>query len=193
MHTQLVLKIPIPSVSFTSKTVIITGASSGLGKEAAKHIVRLGAAKVILACRNTSKGNKAKLDIEVTQRCSPDTLEVWPVDIESPTSVKEFVDRVNKLPRVDVVINNAGLQTIKYQTAYGTERTIGVNVIGTFLLAIQLIPKLKETARTYGVSPQLTFVGSALYDVAKFPENHGGDIFGYFSDPSHVKMMDQNQ
>ncbi|KAH9210646.1 hypothetical protein DL95DRAFT_437522 [Leptodontidium sp. 2 PMI_412] len=193
MHTQFVLKIPKPSVSFASKTVIITGASSGLGKEAAKHIVRLGAARVILACRNISKGNEAKLEIEATQRCSPDILEVWPVDIESPPSVKEFVERVNKLPRVDVIINNAGMQTIKYQTAYGTGRTIGVNVIGTFLLALQLIPKLKETAKTYGVSPQLTFLGSALYDVAKLPENDGGDLFGYFSDPSHVKIMDQNQ
>jgi retinol dehydrogenase-12 len=92
IHTQFILKIPKPTASFSSKTVIITGASSGLGKEAAKHIVRLGASKVILGCRNTSKGKKAKLEIESSLRCNPDIIEVWEVDIESPPSVKEFVD-----------------------------------------------------------------------------------------------------
>jgi retinol dehydrogenase-12 len=191
IHTQLILKIPEPTTSFASKTVIITGASSGLGKEAAKHIVRLGASKVILGCRNTSKGNKAKLEIESSLRCSPGIIEVWEVDIESPPSVKEFVDQAKKLARLDVLINNAGIQTIKFQVAYGTERTIAVNVIGTFLLALQLIPKLKETAKSYGVTPHITFVSSALYDVAKYPEKHGDDIFAWFSDKTHVNMMDQ--
>jgi retinol dehydrogenase-12 len=191
IHTQLILTIPKPTTSFASKTVIITGASSGLGKEAAKHIVRLDASKVILACRNTSKGNKAKLEIESSLKCNSDIIEVWEVDIESPPSVKEFVDKANKLPRLDVVINNAGIQTIDFQVAHGTERTIAVNVIGTLLLALQLIPKLKETAKVYGVTPHLTFVGSALYDVAKYPEKHGDDIFAWFSDKTHVNTMDQ--
>jgi retinol dehydrogenase 12 len=193
IHTQLILKIPKPTASFSSKTVIITGGSSGLGKEAAKHIVRLGASKVILGCRNTSKGEKAKLEIDSSLRCNLDIVEVWKVDFESPPSVKEFVDRVNKLPRLDVLINNAGMQTIKYQVSYGTERTVAVNVIGTFLLALQLIPKLKETAKAYGNTPHMTFLGSALYDVAKYPEKHGDDIFAWFGDKAHVNMMDQNQ
>ena len=191
IHTQLVLKIPEPAASFVSKTVIITGASSGLGKEAAKHIVRLGASKVILGCRNTSKGNKTKLEIECSLGCSSGIIEVWEVDIESALSVKEFVDQANKLPRLDVLINNAGIQTMKFQVAYGTERTIAVNVIGTFLLALQLIPKLKETAKAHGVTPHMTFVGSALYDVAKYPESHGSDIFAWFGDKTNVNKMDQ--
>ncbi|KAK9326964.1 hypothetical protein V1520DRAFT_387841 [Lipomyces starkeyi] len=191
IHTQLILKIPKPTTSFASKIVIITGASSGLGKEAAKHIVRLGASKVILACRNTSKGNKTKAEIESSLRCGPDIIEVWQVDVESPPSVKEFVDRANKLPRLDVLINNAGMTTIKFQVAYGTERTMAVNVIGTYLLALQLIPKLKETAKAYGVTPHMTFVGSAMYDAAKYPEEHGDDIFDWLSDKSHVNTIDQ--
>ncbi len=193
IHTQFILKIPIPTTSFASKTVIITGASSGLGKETAKHIVCLGANKVILGCRNKSKGNKAKLEMESSLGCSPGIIEVWEVDIESPPSIKEFVDQANKLPRLDVLINNAGIQTIKFQVAYGTERTIAVNVIGTYLLALQLIPKLKETAKTYGVTPHMTFVGSALYDVARYPEKHGDDIFAWFGDETHMNMMAQNQ
>lgn len=188
LHTQLVLKIPVPSASFASKTVIVTGASSGLGKEAAQHIVRLGASKVILACRNTQKGEKAKREIESSLKCSTDILDVWQVDIESAQSIKAFVDRVNALSRLDVVINNAGLRASMFQTVYDTERTVAINVIGTFLLAFQLIPKLKETAKTYGVTPHLTFVGSALYDVAKYPENHGKDIFAWLNNEANVNM-----
>jgi retinol dehydrogenase 12 len=165
--------------------------SSGLGKEAAEHIVRLGASKVILGCRNTSKGDKAKLEIESSLRCSPDIIEVWEVDIESPLSVKKFVNRAKKLPRLDVLINNAGLQSMEFNVVYGTERTLAVNVIDTFLLALQLIPKLKETAKTYNVAPHMTFVGSALYDIAKYPEKHGDDIFAWFSDKAHRDVMNQ--
>jgi hypothetical protein len=96
LYTQLILRIPKPSTSFASKTVIITGASSGLGKEAAKHIICLGAEKLILGCRSISKGNKAKAEIESVTGCNPNTIEVWQVDIESPISVKDFVARATQ-------------------------------------------------------------------------------------------------
>jgi len=191
IHTQLILKIPIPTTSFSSKTVIITGASSGLGKEAAKHIVRLRASKVILGCRSIAKGKKVKFEIESSLNCSSSIIDVWEVDIESPSSVKQFVDNANNLPRLDVLINNAGIQTTKFQTSYGTERTLAINVIGTFLLALQLIPKLKETEKKFSVTPHMTFVGSALYDIAKYPEKHEADIFAWFGDKSHVNALDQ--
>lgn len=191
LHTQLIAKIPVPTSSFESKTVIITGSNTGLGKEAARHVARLGARKLIIACRSISKGNNAKLEIESSVQCKPDVIEVWELDIESPASVQKFVERANTLPRLDVLINNAGIQTINYQSVYGTERTLAVNNIGTFLLALQLIPKLKETAKNYGVTPHLTFTGSALYDVAKFPENYGENIFDWYADKSHSTGMNQ--
>lgn len=191
LHTQLFLTIHKPTASFASKTVIITGGNAGLGKEAAKHVIHLGASKVILGCRNTSTGDQAKLEIETAVKCSPDIIEVWGLDLESPPSIEAFVDRANKLLRLDVLINNAGMSTAKFQVVYGTERTIAVNVIGTFLLTLQLIPKLKETGKTYGNTPHITFVGSAMYDVAKYPEQHGDNIFTWFSDESHVDRVNQ--
>lgn len=191
LHTQLILRIPKPTASFASKTVIVTGGNTGLGKEAVKHIVRLGASKVIIGCRNTSKGNKAKIEIESSLKCTRDTIEVWEVDIESPPSVKAFVDKASALPRLDVLINNAGIQTMNFGVAYETERCVGVNMVGTFLLALQMIPKLKETAKTYGVNPHMTFVCSALYDVAKYPEKHGDDIFDWLGDKTHNEPMNQ--
>lgn len=191
LHTQLILQISKPTASFASKTVIITGASSGLGQEAAKHIARLGASKVILACRNTRKGNETKEQIEGALNCNKDILEVWPVNIESADSISHFVKRANNLPRLDVVINNAGLAAHEFQVVYGTERTIAVNVVGTFLLALQFLPKLKQTAKMYDSTPHMTFVGSALYDVAQYPENIKDDVFTYYCTKSHVKVMNQ--
>jgi retinol dehydrogenase 12 len=191
VRTQFLLKIPNPTVSFASKTVIVTGANGGLGKEAAKHIVRLGASTVILGCRNLSKGNAAKREIETVSGVGSSVLQVWELDIESPASIKQFVDRANALPRLDVLINNAGIQSQKFSVVYGTERTLAVNVIGTFLLALQLLPKLRETARNYQTTPHMTFVGSAMYDVAKWPNQHGDNIFAWFEDKTHFSAINQ--
>ncbi|EED14302.1 short-chain dehydrogenase, putative [Talaromyces stipitatus ATCC 10500] len=163
IHRQWVLNVPKPTASFASKVAIVTGGNSGLGKESVKHLVRLGASKVIIACRSKSKGEQAKLEILSALRCSADVLEA-------------FVERANKLDRLDVLLNNAGVSTVKYKLSYGTEQAVGVSVIGTILLAIQLVPKLKETARAFGVTPHMTFTQSALYRLAKYPENPGARL-----------------
>ncbi|KAK6083228.1 short-chain dehydrogenase [Seiridium cupressi] len=191
LHTQFILRIPLPSASFASKTVIVTGANGALGQEIVKHIVRLGASKVIFACRSQSRGEQAKLEIETLLSCSPGIIEVWEVDLESPPSIKSSVDRASTLSRLDVLINNAGIQSAASKTVLDTERTLAVNCIGTYLLALQLIPKLKETAHNNKDTPHMTFVGSALYDVANYPEEHGDDLFLWFKDESHVNRMNQ--
>ncbi|GAB1319361.1 Ketoreductase (KR) domain-containing protein [Madurella fahalii] len=200
-YTQFLLRIPKPTASFASKTVVITGANSGLGKETAKHIVRLGASKVILACRSQSRGDAAKAEIEsLFPRCTPGTIEAWPLDLESASSIAAFAQRAAKnLPRLDVVINNAGIHGMgsKFKLVYGTEHTLAVNVVGTFLLAIQLLPILRSTARKHGVDTHMTTVTSALYDAAKYPsppmplDKNGEDIFMWFAQEDRVNQMNQ--
>ena len=191
VHTQFVAKFPKPTADFISQTLIVTGANGGLGKEIVKHIIRLGANKVIFGCRSLSRGNEAKLDVEAVLKCDPAIIEVWELDLESPSSIKNFVTRANTLSRLDVLINNAGVRSLNFKVVYDTERTLGVNIIGTFLLALQMIPKLKETARKYGVTPHMTTVASALYDAAKYPEEHGDDVFAWYKDESHVNRLNQ--
>ncbi|MCJ1396311.1 hypothetical protein MMC18_009200 [Xylographa bjoerkii] len=188
LHAQLIAKIPKPTASFSSETVIITGANTGLGKEAARKIVALGASKVIIGCRDISKGKAAKLDIESSLSCSTSIIEVWRVDLSSYDSVREFAVRAKELPRLDVLLNNAGLMNLKFQLAEGTELNMTVNVISTFLLSLLLIPKLRETARTHGTTPHLTFVTSALYDVASFPPRQK-DIFAWQALEKNNSMM----
>ncbi|KAK0641735.1 hypothetical protein B0T16DRAFT_380711 [Cercophora newfieldiana] len=194
IYAQFIFHPPKPTTSFQSKTIIITGANGGLGKETAKHLVSLEATKVILACRSISNGNKAKSEIEsqLKSKCPPSVLEVWQLDLESPASVEAFVAKANALPRLDVFINNAGIHSSKFSTVYETERCIGVNVIGTFLLALQLIPKLRQTAREFNTTPHLTTVTSALYDSAKWPAETGGkDIFEWFREEKNFDWMNQ--
>lgn len=190
-HAQFILDIPKPSASFESQTVIITGGNGGIGKEIAKHVIRLGASKVILGCRSLSRGKETKLELENLLGCSHHLIQVWQLDLESPASIRNFVHQANALPRLDTFISNAGIGNVGFKVVYDTERTLAVNDIGTFLLAVQLIPKLQKTATDFETTPHLTVVTSALYDVAKYPETHGQDIFNWFKAESHFNGMNQ--
>ena len=116
-----------------------------MGKEAARHFVRLGATKVILAVRNLSKGEVAKEDIVNSQSVRPEVVEVWELDLGSFESVKRFAERCGHLERIDAVVENAGIAVFEFRKVEGYESMITVNVLSAFLLALLLLPKLKET------------------------------------------------
>ncbi|KAL9565668.1 hypothetical protein ACKAV7_009850 [Fusarium commune] len=148
-----------PTASFEGKTVIITGSNTALGFEAAKHIIKLGAARLITAVRSTEKGEAAKRVLAESTGCDSAILEVWPLDLASYASVKAFAARANtQLPRIDAVIENAGTASEKWSWAEDNESMVTVNVISTFLLALLLLPKLRETAARYNTRPNLTIV-----------------------------------
>src|SRR6185437_7107197 len=97
-----------PTKDCTGQTIIVTGANVGLGLEAARHFVRLGAARVILAVRSVEKGEQAKADIETSTSCGKDVVQVWPVDLGSFESVKQFCRRADaELDRLDALVENA--------------------------------------------------------------------------------------
>ena len=154
----------------------------GLGKEAARHYVRLNAEKVILACRSVDKGEAAKKDIEATQKRNG-VIEVWQLDLGSFESIKAFAERAKKLRRLDSIVENAGISTQQYTSMEGNESTgtdnsihrcqmlrtncvlVTVNVVSTFLLALLILPKLQETGRQFNVTPNLCIVSSELHFV----------------------------
>lgn len=177
LYSQFFVKPTYPTRMLNGQTVIVTGSNTGLGKEAARHFARLGAAKLILAVRNTKAGEAAKDDIEQTTQCPPGTVEVWPLDLGDYASVKAFAARATKeLERVDVLCENAGIATDKKKMVEGHESTITVNVVSTFLLALLMLPKLRETARRFGTRPRLTVVASEVHGWAKFPERDEPNI-----------------
>jgi retinol dehydrogenase-12 len=189
LKSQYTVSIPYPEVSFEGQTVIVTGSNIGLGLEAARHAVRLNAAKVIIACRTTSKGEEAKKSIEESTKRTG-VIEVWKLDLSSYASVKEFASQANTLPRLDVLLENAGISTRKFEMSEDNESTITTNVVSTFLLALLLLPKLKETAATYNTTPRLTIVTSELHEMADLQErkDKSGRIFDTMNDPKRGNM-----
>ena len=194
IRRQFISYPPIPIASFNGKTVIVTGASSGLGLEACRWLVRLGASRVILACRNVEKANTAVKDIQATTSCSPDILQVWHLDLSSYPSVQAFSNRVNdELPRLDALIANAGLWKHKFGMTEEDEETITTNVVSMSLLAFLLHSKLRETAAEYKTQTHFTVTGSELYEVAKFKERSApaGQLFNTLNDQSKANMSDR--
>ncbi|KZL82067.1 short-chain dehydrogenase reductase family [Colletotrichum incanum] len=168
--------LPYPSEDCAGRTVIVTGSNVGLGLEAARHFVRLNAAKVILAVRSTDKGEAAKTDIELTTG-RRGVIEVWPLDQASFDSVKEFAARADKLPRLDCVVLNASIATVKRADAEGWESHVTVNVLSTFLLSLRLLPVLRRTGKTHNVTPKIVIVSSDASQMAKFHERNAEDIY----------------
>lgn len=178
LYSQLFVRPAWPDQLLNGQTVIVTGSNVGLGKEAARHFTRLGAAKVILAVRNTEAGEAARADIEGTTRCARGTVEVWPLDLGSFASVQAFAARAARdLDRVDVLCENAGIAKITKTVVEGHESTITVNVVSTFLLALLMLPKLKETARRFEKEAVLTVVSSEVHAWCKFEEWKEDSVF----------------
>ena len=132
---------------FTGRTVIVTGANSGLGEVTARELARVGAT-VILAVRNTAKGDAAAAGMS-------GAVEVRKLDLQDLASVREFAAGVDG---VDVLVNNAGIMAVPYaQTVDGFESQIGTNHLGHFALTNLLLPKL--TDRVVTVSSMLHLLG----------------------------------
>ncbi len=139
--------------------MVVTGANVRLGLEAARHFARLGASKVILGCRSAERGEAAKLDIEASTATSG-VIEVWSLDLGSFESVRDFCVQAEKLDRLDVVVENAGIATGVLEYLEGYESTITINVISTFLLALLILPTLRRTAAQFNTTPNLVIVSS---------------------------------
>ncbi|TGO32755.1 hypothetical protein BHYA_0291g00110 [Botrytis hyacinthi] len=191
LHSQFIVKVPKPTTSFEGKTIIITGGNTGLGFEAAKYYLKLKASRVILACRSLEKADKAKLELEQTFAIRGDIVETWQVDLSSYASVIEFCEKAKTLPRLDVMLLNAGIMTKEYRVAEDNESTITVNVISTFLMAFLIISKLKETAKNFGTTPHMTIVSSDLHFLSDFSEWKSDDIFTLLNDKKTARMNDR--
>lgn len=163
------------NISFTGKTVLITGANTGLGFEAAVKFTSLGASRVILGVRDLTKGEHAKSLIEERTRAQADVVEVWHLDMNSYDSITDFTTRASQLDRLDVAVLNAGVYCVNYhQSEYGWEETLQVNVLSTALLALLLLSKLRQTPSTSDngrtTRPVLELVSSRRHEAVTLSE-----------------------
>ncbi|XP_055481731.1 retinol dehydrogenase 14 [Psammomys obesus] len=157
------------------KTVLITGANSGLGRATAAELLRLGA-RVIMGCRDRARAEEAACQLrqELSQTGGPEPdatdgqLVVKELDLASLRSVRAFCQELlQEEPRLDVLINNAGIFQCPYmKTEDGFEMQFGVNHLGHFLLTNLLLGLLKSSApsRIVVVSSKLYKYGDINFD-----------------------------
>jgi NAD(P)-dependent dehydrogenase (short-subunit alcohol dehydrogenase family) len=158
----------------TGKVMIVTGANSGIGYEAAKEFARKGA-QTILACRSMDKAQFAldKIQIEI-----PDAqAEIMQLDLANMESVRQFAEAFKaKYDRLDVLLNNAGIMMVPYGvTEDGFERQFGTNHLGHFALTGLLIDLLSKTpdSRVVNVSSNGHRQGRMDFDNLMFEDGKG--------------------
>ncbi|XP_014783143.1 retinol dehydrogenase 14 isoform X1 [Octopus bimaculoides] len=129
------------------KTVLITGASSGIRKATAEHLLSRGA-RVILACRNLTKTKTAVDEILSSTGVDRQMVNIVHLDLSDLDSVRKCVKEViDTEKQLDVLINNAGANSDKGKTTkHGHNFTFGANYIGPFLLTYLLLDLLKKSA-----------------------------------------------
>lgn len=143
----------------SGRTAVITGANTGLGFETAKALAEKGA-KVVIAVRDTTKGEKAAARIN-------GDVDVQELDLTSLASVHAAADALkSRFDKIDLLINNAGVMTTpKGTTKDGFELQFGTNHLGHFAFTGLLLDKLLdvEGARVVTVSSNGHKMGGAIH------------------------------
>ena len=129
----------------SGRTVVVTGAATGIGIETARALAS-GGAIVTLAVRNRDAGANAAADINAS--IGADRARVGTLDLSSLASVAAFVSAWGDAP-LDILINNAGVMACPQSyTADDLEMQIGTNHLGHYLLTLGLVPALRKAATT---------------------------------------------
>jgi NAD(P)-dependent dehydrogenase (short-subunit alcohol dehydrogenase family) len=147
------------------RTVVVTGANSGIGREAAGMLAGAGA-DVVLACRDPGRANDALAAIRAAHPGG--RVEAAALDLASLASVRAFAEQFSRgHERLDVLLNNAGVMAVpRRTTADGFELQLGTNHLGHFALTGLLLPRLlaAERARVVNVSSTAHRAGRMRFD-----------------------------
>jgi NAD(P)-dependent dehydrogenase (short-subunit alcohol dehydrogenase family) len=168
------------NVNMTGKTVLITGATNGIGKEAARGLAKLGA-RVLIVGRNAQKC--AETVAELQRSTGNQAIEALTADLSAMAEVRRLADEVKaRYPRLEVLINNAGAYFSKRLTsADGYEMTFALNHLSYFYLTTLLLDLLKASApaRIVNVSSEAhQFARLNLVNPHKPPVYSGFRIYG---------------
>ena len=152
-----------------NKQVIITGPTSGIGKEIALQLGALGA-NLVLACRDVARA-KQTAD-EIAQHTGAQPIAVMQIDTASQQSIREFARQYReKYSQLDVLINNAGMNRgmhPRVKSVDGIELTFATNVLGYFLLTQELLDLLKASAPARIVNVASQFASDLDLDDLEF-------------------------
>ena len=142
--------------SMAGKSVIVTGPTSGIGRQIALNMAARGAS-VTLACRDVNKGKE--LASYIRSHTGNKYLDVIQLDLEDFDTIRAFVNRIQ---RCHCLINNAGIISGDKIMRDGVELSMRTNHLGPFLLTNLLLPILIETSEKFHTECRIVFVGSRL-------------------------------
>ncbi|XP_006002401.1 dehydrogenase/reductase SDR family member 13b.1 [Latimeria chalumnae] len=147
-------------VTLKGKTVVVTGGNTGIGKATAMDLAERGA-RVILACRSKERGEAAAYDIRT--KSGNNEVLFMPLDLASLKSVRAFAEAFLKSePRLDILINNAGVATGLEKISDGSSFIFRINHLGHFLLTNLLLDRLKQCTPS-----RVVIVASVMYKFGK--------------------------
>ncbi|HEY8770474.1 MAG TPA: oxidoreductase, partial [Thermoleophilaceae bacterium] len=149
----------------SGRVAVVTGANSGLGLVTARELARAGAS-VVLACRNTSKGERAIEELRAAVPGADAKLEA--LDLADLDSVRDFASRIaSERGHLDLLVLNAGVMAPPRRTTKdGFESQFGTNHLGHFALTGRLLPTLLAASepRVVTLSSGVHRMGSINFD-----------------------------
>jgi NAD(P)-dependent dehydrogenase (short-subunit alcohol dehydrogenase family) len=147
----------------TGRTVLVTGANSGLGLEATRILAGRGA-RVLVACRSPEKGERAVAPLRAAFPSA--RMDLVALDLADLASVKSIGERLPlDVDGIDVLMNNAGVMAIPRQlTKDGFEMQLGTNHLGHFALTATLLPRMKPNFRVVTLSSGVHWNGKMHFD-----------------------------
>ena len=170
------------------KTFIVTGANTGIGKETALGLAKLGAT-VVMACRDDERGEAAQREIK--QKSGNDRVELMICDFSSQNSIRQFAKEFEQQHRrLDVLVNNAGVVLReRSMTEDGLESTFAINHLGYFLLTSLLLELLKKSAPSRIVSVSSAAHKYGKLDVNAWPTGRDYRAFGAYANSKLANVL----
>jgi NAD(P)-dependent dehydrogenase (short-subunit alcohol dehydrogenase family) len=162
------------------KVVVLTGGTSGIGEAAAIKLAKLGA-RLVLVARDAGR---AEATLKRLQKVSPGTAHTFHLaDLSLVTETRRLGREIAAVePRIDVLINNAGLICAKRQvTAEGYELTLATNHLAYFVLTHELLPRLLASATTRIVNTASEVHRGAKLDFGDLQSQHGYSGFDVYA------------
>ncbi|KAE9392310.1 short-chain dehydrogenase [Gymnopus androsaceus JB14] len=139
-------------------TIMVTGANSGIGFEAAKHFATMNPARLIVVCRSVEKAQQSIKQIQEETGCK--NAEPMALDLGKFSSISEFATQASKtLDRLDILVENAAVAI--HGKVHSDRRMVG-NPCKTRLHILLLLPIIMNTAKQHSVVPRIVVVSSEV-------------------------------
>lgn len=180
--------MPAYSNQLNEKTIIVTGANTGIGKETARGLATLGAT-VVMVCRDGQRGEAAQHDIK--QTTGNDRVEVMICDFSSLSSIRQFAEAFKQRHnRLEVLVNNAGVVLReRSMTEDGFESTFAINHLGYFLVTKLLLDVLKKSAPARIVNVASTAHKYARLDINAWVTGRDFSAFGAYANSKLANIL----